>query len=118
MRTFTNQLLEPFRQAGLPRLEVRVLCANPDCDNTARYDSGYCAICDLELNGGRGERHVGVWRVSEWKVDEHYDVPVAEEGCVVEPGRETVNISTLCVRTCGDHRRSRVECLRWPDDCQ
>lgn len=38
------------------RFEFKVLCRRPSCENRARYDSGYCGVCDLTENDGRGER--------------------------------------------------------------
>lgn len=38
------------------RFTFKVLCRREPCDNQARYDSGYCGVCDITENGGRGER--------------------------------------------------------------
>lgn len=31
-------------------------CKHPPCPNAGRYDSGYCGVCDIRFNTGRGER--------------------------------------------------------------
>lgn len=31
-------------------------CRNVPCTNRARYDSGYCGVCDILCNDGRGVR--------------------------------------------------------------
>lgn len=33
-----------------------IVCGADKCSNAARYSSGYCGICDLTLNDGKGER--------------------------------------------------------------
>lgn len=40
------------------RVKVTRVCHAPGCDNANRYDSGYCGIHDIELNGGRGTRRL------------------------------------------------------------
>lgn len=36
--------------------EVRPLCRAPGCENTARYKSGSCGVCDLRAKDGPTER--------------------------------------------------------------
>jgi len=31
-------------------------CGHGPCGNEARYSSGYCGICDIEFNDGKGKR--------------------------------------------------------------
>jgi hypothetical protein len=31
-------------------------CKHPPCNNDGRYDSGYCGVCDILHNDGRGKR--------------------------------------------------------------
>jgi len=31
-------------------------CKRSECENSGRYDSGYCALCDNEYNDGKGRR--------------------------------------------------------------
>jgi len=38
------------------RFHIKQLCINVKCGNTGRYDSGYCSLCDMAINEGRGER--------------------------------------------------------------
>ncbi len=38
------------------RFEITQLCVNAKCENAGRYTSGYCAVCDVEYNQGKGER--------------------------------------------------------------
>jgi hypothetical protein len=33
-----------------------LICGAKTCGNKARYSSGYCGICDLILNQGKGKR--------------------------------------------------------------
>lgn len=33
-----------------------VYCRNRQCTNEARYSSGYCGLCDIAFNDGKGER--------------------------------------------------------------
>jgi len=33
-----------------------MICGAKTCTNEARYSSGYCGLCDLTLNEGKGER--------------------------------------------------------------
>jgi hypothetical protein len=35
---------------------IDMICGAHTCVNTARCTSGYCGICDLTLNDGKGER--------------------------------------------------------------
>ncbi len=35
-------------------LRVSPCCKAEGCDNAGRYNSGYCGICDIKFNEGRG----------------------------------------------------------------
>jgi hypothetical protein len=34
-----------------------MVCGAKECTNAARYSSGYCSLCDLTLNEGKGVRN-------------------------------------------------------------
>ena len=36
------------------RFEITQFCITPKCENTGRYDSGLCSLCDEKYNSGQG----------------------------------------------------------------
>lgn len=48
----------PNEYHGTVFIEVlKMVCAARDCVNEARYSSGYCGLCDLTVNDGKGVRN-------------------------------------------------------------
>lgn len=37
-------------------MQAQTICKESICTNDMRYDSGYCGVCDVLLNGGNGTR--------------------------------------------------------------
>lgn len=51
-----DDALSLLPKGKVSRARYVVLCKNTSCTNEDRYDSGYCGVCDLLLNQGKGTR--------------------------------------------------------------
>lgn len=49
-------------------------CANVSCDNKARYTSGYCGLCDIEFNEGKGRKLSNYTNSLDRSMVDDYDV--------------------------------------------